>query len=288
MSELISVQEKPVCLSRHIKAEYAFVFFPSFPLNTFIPFSTVKMLSSAILTIALAATALSHPTKRQVGGVITSCSVPRTAAITFDDGPYIYSEQIVDILDANNAKATFFVNGNNFGCIYGDAQVQAIKNAYSKGHQISSHTWAHKNLATLSLNEVDTEFTLVDKALESILGVKTAFMRPPFGSYSDTVLQVAAAHNQSVINWDFDSGDSAGASAAQSNSQYDTLVASRPSTILTLNHETYESSATTVLPHAIEVLQGAGYRLVTVAECLGLPPYLSVGPAGTKDASWTC
>ncbi len=29
-------------------------------------------------------------------------------------------------------------------------------------------------------------------------------MRPPFGSYSDTVLQVAAAHNQSVINWDFE------------------------------------------------------------------------------------
>ncbi|PBK76007.1 carbohydrate esterase family 4 protein [Armillaria solidipes] len=242
------------------------------------------MLSSAFLTVVLAATALSHPTKRQVGSVITSCSVPRTAAITFDDGPYIYSEQIIDILDANNAKATFFVNG----CIYGDAEVQAIKSAYSKGHQISSHTWAHKDLATLSRNEVDTEFALVDKALETILGVKTAFMRPPFGSYSDTVLQVAAAHNQSVIIWDFDSGDSAGASAAQSNSQYDAFVASRPNTILTLNHETYESSATTVLPHAIEALQGAGYKLVTVAECLGLPPYLSVGKAGTKDASWTC
>ncbi|KAK0223547.1 carbohydrate esterase family 4 protein [Armillaria fumosa] len=246
------------------------------------------MLSSAFLTIVLAVTAFSHPTKRQVGSVITSCSVPRTAAITFDDGPYIYSAQIVDILDANDAKATFFVNGNNFGCIYGDAEVQAIKNAYSKGHQVSSHTWAHKNLATLSRDDVDNEFTLVDKALESILGVKTAFMRPPFGSYSDTVLQVAAAHNQSVIIWDFDSGDSAGASAAQSNSRYDGFVATRPSTILTLNHETYESSATTVLPHAIEALKGAGYKLVTVAECLGLPAYLSVGKAGTKDATWTC
>ncbi|KAK0500123.1 carbohydrate esterase family 4 protein [Armillaria luteobubalina] len=246
------------------------------------------MLSCAFLTIVLAATALSHPTKRQIGGVITSCSVPRTAAITFDDGPYIYSEQIVDILDANDAKATFFVNGNNFGCIYGDAEVQAIKNAYSKGHQISSHTWAHQNLATLSRDDVDNEFTLVDRALESILGVKTAFMRPPFGSYSDTVLQVAAAHNQSVIIWDFDSRDSAGASAAQSNLQYDGFVATRPNTILTLNHETYESSATTVLPHAIEALKGAGYRLVTVAECLGRPAYLSVGKAGTKDATWTC
>ncbi|KAK0205082.1 carbohydrate esterase family 4 protein [Desarmillaria ectypa] len=254
----------------------------------FHPFFIIEMLSSAFLTVALAVTALSHPTKRQSVGVITSCTVPKTAALTFDDGPYIYSQQIVDTLDANGAKGTFFVNGNNYGCIYGDAEVQAIRNAYSKGHQIASHTWAHKDLATLSRNEVDSEFTGVDRALESILGVKIAFMRPPFGSYSDAVLQVAAAHNQSVINWDFDSGDSDGKSAAESNSQYDSRVASRPNTILTLNHETYESTSSTVLPHAIEVLQGAGYKLVTVAECLGLPPYLSVGKAGTKDASWTC
>ncbi|KAK0469444.1 carbohydrate esterase family 4 protein [Desarmillaria tabescens] len=246
------------------------------------------MLSSTFLTIALAATVLSHPTKRQSGGVITSCTVPKTAALTFDDGPYIYSQQIVDTLDAKRAKGTFFVNGNNYGCIYGDAQVQAITNAYSKGHQIASHTWAHKDLATLSRDEIDSEFTGVDKALESILGVKIAFMRPPFGSYNNDVVEVAAAHNQSVIIWDFDSGDSAGEAATQSNSQYDGFVASRPNTILTLNHETVESTGSTVLPHAIEVLQGAGYKLVTVAECLGLPPYLSVGKAGTKDASWAC
>ncbi|KAK0229125.1 hypothetical protein EDD85DRAFT_851681 [Armillaria nabsnona] len=68
-------------------------------------------------------------------------------------------------------------------------------------------------------------------------------MRPPFGSYSDTVLQVANAHNQSVIIWDFDSGDSVGVSAAQSNARYDALAASHPNNILTLNHETYESTA---------------------------------------------
>ncbi|KAK0441333.1 hypothetical protein EV421DRAFT_1812724 [Armillaria borealis] len=125
------------------------------------------------------------------------------------------------------------------------------------------------------LNSDRWKFTRVDKALESNLGVKTAFMRPPFGSYSDTVLQVTNAHNQSVIIWDFDSEDSVGVSAAQSNAKYDALAASHPNTILTLNHETYESTATTVLPHAIENLQGVGYNLVNVAECLGLPPYLS-------------
>ncbi len=86
------------------------------------------MLSSAFLTIALATAAVSHPTKRQTGGVITSCTVPNTVALTFDDGPYIYSyvsnptyvvflthgvvfrQNIVDILDAKGVKGTFFVS----------------------------------------------------------------------------------------------------------------------------------------------------------------------------------
>ncbi|PBK82518.1 glycoside hydrolase/deacetylase [Armillaria gallica] len=212
------------------------------------------MFSSAFLTIALATAAFSHPTKRQTGGVITSCTVPNTAALTFDDGPYIYSQNIVNMLDAKGVKGTFFVNG----CIYGDTERAVLQNAYSKGHQIASHTWAHKDLATLTTDQA---------ALEKILGVKVAFMRPPYGSYNDGVLQVAAAHNQSVIIWDFDSGDSVGETAANSEKDYDTLVAKHPSTILTLNHETV----------------GAGYNLVTVAECLGLPPYLSVAAPSAQD-----
>ncbi|SJL14051.1 related to deacetylase [Armillaria ostoyae] len=241
------------------------------------------MLSSAFLTIALATAAFSHPTKRQTGGVITSCTVPNTAALTFDDGPYIYSQNIVDILDAKGVKGTFFVNGNNYGCIYGDTERAALQNAYSKGHQIASHTWAHKDLATLTTDQVESEFTLTDTALEKILGIKVAFMRPPYGSYNDGVLQVAAAQNQSVIIWDFDSGDSVGETAANSEKDYDTLVAKHPSTILTLNHETVQTTSTTVLPHALDDLLGAGYNLVTVAECLGLSPYLSVAAPSAQD-----
>jgi len=246
------------------------------------------MLSSAFLTIAFATAAFSYPTKRQSGGVVTSCTVPNTVALTFDDGPYIYSQNIVDILDAKGVKGTFFVNGNNYGCIYDDMEITALQNAYSKGHQIGSHTWAHKDLATLTADQVESEFTLTDTALEKILGIKVAFMRPPYGSYNDDVLQVAAAHNQTAIIWDFDSGDSVGESAANSEKDYDTLVAKHPSTILTLNHETIQTTSTTVLPHALDVLLGANYSLVTVAECMGQSPYLSVATPSAQDSSWTC
>ncbi|KAK0220743.1 carbohydrate esterase family 4 protein [Armillaria nabsnona] len=233
------------------------------------------MLSSVFLTIALATAAFSHPTKRQTGGVITSCTIPNTAALTFDDGPYIYSQNIVDMLDAKGVKGTFFVNG----CIYGDTERAALQNAYSKGHQIASYYVIANSYNSNSMLTADAA------ALEKILGVKVAFMRPPYGSYNDGILQVAAAHNQSVIIWDFDSGDSVGETAANSEKDYDTLVAKHPNTILTLNHETVGD--TTVLPHALDDLLGAGYKLVTVAECLGLPPYLSVAAPSVQDVRVT-
>ncbi len=48
-------------------------------------------------------------------------------------------------------------------------------------------------------------------------------------------------------------------------------------------HPTVESTVREVLPHAIDTLQAAGYRLVTVAECLGLEAYTKVGAPGTPD-----
>ncbi|PBK68143.1 carbohydrate esterase family 4 protein [Armillaria solidipes] len=252
------------------------------------------MLSSAVLTIALATAAFSHPTKRQTGGgVITSCTVPNTAALTFDDGPYIYSQNTVDILDAKGVKGTFFISTYHIGCIIELTGSNPLSNCSDGNNLLMHHTWAHKDLATLTTDQVcplpidnKLQLTVNTVALEKILGVKVAFMRPPYGSYNSGVLQVAAAHNQSVIIWDFDSGDSVGETAANSEKDYDTLVAKHPSTILTLNHETVGD--TTVLPHALDDLLGAGYNLVTVAECLGLPPYLSVVAPSTQDASWTC
>ena len=55
--------------------------------------------------------------------------------------------------------------------------------------------------------------------------------------------------------------------------------------MLALNHEPYSTTAHQVLPYAINLLQSKGYKLVTVAECLGLPAYQWTTTPGTKDVS---
>jgi hypothetical protein len=79
----------------------------------------------------------------------------------------------------------------------------------------------------------------VEQALMLIVGVSPAFMRPPYGSINDQLLQIAAIRGQSLVLWDFDSGDSTGSTPAESMQAYTDLANSRPSSVLALNHEVY-------------------------------------------------
>jgi len=242
----------------------------------------------ALLSAALAVTAMpANSTERApLAQVITQCTVPNTAALTFDDGPWYYIYDISKALVAAGAKGTFFFNGNNYGCIYDADNVKRVKYAYDKGHQVGSHTWAHLDLATLSWDKIHDEMWRVEQALQRIVGVTPAFMRPPYGSYNDLVRQAAYVRGQKLAIWDFDSGDSTGSTAAQSDAAYDALAKKHPNTILALNHEVYEQTAHVVVPHAISVLQAKGYKLVTLAECLGVQPYQSV--KAPQTGTWTC
>ncbi|KAJ7666323.1 carbohydrate esterase family 4 protein [Mycena rosella] len=221
--------------------------------------------------------------------VYEACTVNNTVALTFDDGPYLYMTYISDLLTQNNAKGTFFVNGNNYNCIYNDDVVASLRYTFLAGHQIASHTWSHPHLKSLNVTRITREFELVDSALESILGIHTDFLRPPYGEYNALVREIAYKESKKLIIWDFDSGDSVGEAYRQSETDYDAKIAQNPKTLLALNHETEEDTAHYLVAYVINALQTAGYKLVTVAECLGLEPYASnTGTFGTRDDTWAC
>ncbi|KAJ7671435.1 hypothetical protein DFH06DRAFT_1468165, partial [Mycena polygramma] len=111
-----------------------------------------------------------------LANVYTNCTVPGTVAFTFDDGPYKWGKNISDMFTSAGGHCTFFVNGNNWACIYDYAD--NLKYVYGKGHQVASHTWSHANLQTLSQNQTDSEILKVDVALQNILGVTPACLRP--------------------------------------------------------------------------------------------------------------
>jgi len=250
------------------------------------------MTFSLLLLVSSALSALASPIERSapaLATVYTHCVENNTVALTFDDGPYRFEQALINTLNSHGIKATFFVNGNNWDCIYGSGVVASLKSAYASGHQIGAHTWSHPHLTTLNQSRIESEFSQIELALERIVGVLPAFMRPPYGEYNDLVRQVSHEHGQAMVTWDFDSGDSVGKTAAQSEALYKQLAEQRPHNVLTLNHETYSSTVYTVLPYAISVLKPKGYNFVTVAECLGnKTPYQSIKPAQSRTSAWHC
>jgi len=220
--------------------------------------------------------------------VYTTCVTANQVALTFDDGPYIYHRQIVDTLSNAGVKGTFFLNGNNYQCIYDSARVSDIKYAVSKGHELAQHTWSHPELPSLSISQIRTEFSKINTALKKITGLTPAFMRPPYGDYNNNVRQVAAEYGQSVVLWNYDSGDSVGVSIAGQKKVYSDFSSKKGRKAIFLNHEVYKNTATTLLPYAISELKKGGYKMVTLSQCLGKPAYISQVKAGTRDSSWHC
>ena len=81
------------------------------------------------------------------------CVKPNTVALTFDDGPREFTEQMLDTLKQYNFTATFFVTGNNFGKGAIDTTPtwsNLIQRMIAEGHQVASHTWSHYNLSGLN------------------------------------------------------------------------------------------------------------------------------------------
>ncbi|KAL0571616.1 hypothetical protein V5O48_010350 [Marasmius crinis-equi] len=244
--------------------------------------------SVALLSFGMLVAAVPRPQRRQTAQVFSTCAQPNTVALTFDDGPWEYMFDISDTLTQNGAKGTFFFNGDNFGCIYDQAQIDEVKYAFNQGHQVASHTWSHPHLTTLSSDQINDEMQRVEQALQRIVGVVPAFMRPPYGEYNDDVQSIAGARGQSLVLWDFDAGDADGKAPNDTLSDYRNRIDQHPSTFLPLNHETHETTAHQVIPQVVQWLKDAGYNMVTVAECLGMEPYQSVQAPGTPDGDWHC
>ncbi|KZV87801.1 glycoside hydrolase/deacetylase [Exidia glandulosa HHB12029] len=254
--------------------------------------SVFALLAAAVVGVVAQETSPAMPPleKRALATVYTKCKVANTVAITFDDGPYSYEQELITTLAKYKAKATFFLNGHNWACIYDDSRIAAVKALYAAGHELGGHTWSHANMSSLTWDKMHNEMWKVEEALIRIVGVNPALFRPPYGEYNNLALSAIAARNQSAIMWDFDSGDSSGKTPAQTNALYDTLASKKPSSVLTLNHSTYNTTAKQTIPHALEVLSKRGYKFVTVSQCLGggVKAYQWTQKAGVKDSTWKC
>ncbi|ORZ28356.1 hypothetical protein BCR41DRAFT_345166 [Lobosporangium transversale] len=206
--------------------------------------------------------------------VITRCTLPGTVAITFDDGPHIYTKGLLDNLRKKNAKVTFFINGENFGPLTQHSSV--LKQMLADGHQIASHTWSHQDLATLKGAAIIQEMTKLEVALRAIIGKAPTFMRPPYGSTNALALTTLGNLGYKVINWDQDTNDWQHTKDYKKSLDLYKTVLKKSSELkkpghIFLQHDVHELTAKKVGPLAVDYALSKGYKVVTVGTCLGIP-----------------
>lgn len=131
---------------------------------------------------------------------------PREVVLTFDDGPAApYTGTILDALAAECVKATFFMMGSNIN----DAP-DLVRRAFNEGHNVGTHTFGHKNLKGVPLDQAKEE---IDKgiaaAAEAIGGAEklVPFFRPPYLEIGKQAERYALSKGLMIWSADADSED---------------------------------------------------------------------------------
>ena len=131
--------------------------------------------------------------------------VGRRVALTFDDGDSAPAwAQILDVLEAESVKATFFCSGM---CV-ARHRAQA-RRTLDAGHHAGSHAWDHRRLPELSRAAVEGQLLAAEAAWSEIGRVALApYFRPPYGAYDWTTLSAARGLGyRRIVNWDVEPFD---------------------------------------------------------------------------------
>ena len=126
-------------------------------------------------------------------------------ALSFDDGPGIYTADLLETLKSYGVTATFFMCNDNGGSNKIAAYADLIRDMYNSGCEVANHTMKHPQLTKLSSSGMVDEISGNRKKIEAVIGTQDRMLlRPPYGAYNDTVKSVAEAP---LILWSVDTLD---------------------------------------------------------------------------------
>jgi peptidoglycan-N-acetylglucosamine deacetylase len=220
-------------------------------------FRTLPLLAAAVATVLIAAAAIAVGVWPMSHSTTSSCS-SGSIALTFDDGPDIYTPDVLDLLAQHGVKASFFVIGKK-----ASKRPELIRRMIAEGHRVENHSWSHPHLPQLTPTQVTTELSSATAAIMAAGAPPPVFVRAPFGEVNPAIQQIVSDQHLKVIRWTIDTNDWRGASPHD----IARAVLDRPAPdAVVLMHDGLRETPNTLqaLPEIITGLRAAGY-------CLGFP-----------------
>ncbi|OPA24187.1 peptidoglycan-N-acetylglucosamine deacetylase [Bacillus cereus] len=129
----------------------------------------------------------------------------KVAYLTFDDGPGEYTSQVLNILNENKIKATFFVIGP-----HAEKYKDFVKQEKKDGDYVGLHSMTHDYKTLYTQGQFVNEMKQVQQILQHIIGTRPVLCRPPYGSkpgLTQNLRDEVATANLKIWDWTIDSLD---------------------------------------------------------------------------------
>jgi cellulose synthase/poly-beta-1,6-N-acetylglucosamine synthase-like glycosyltransferase/peptidoglycan/xylan/chitin deacetylase (PgdA/CDA1 family)/spore germination protein YaaH len=211
--------------------------------------------------------------------------VPKALALTFDDGPSSpWTDDILDVLEADTVRATFFVIGQN-----AERHPDLVHRMWDEGHEIGNHSFTHPNLAAIPNERLLLELNATQRVIEADLGRSTIFFRPPYNAdaeptSAEEVMPILAASRLGYVtigeyldpqDWNLVTVDSTGRTRPRTAADIAAAVLAevaeqRGNTLLFHDGGGDRSRTAAALRLVIPELKRRGFHFVTVSQLAGL------------------
>lgn len=175
-------------------------------------------------------------------------------ALTFDDGPGKRTGELLEVLAANHAHATFFMQGKNVPRYQNE-----VKRMKEIGCELGSHSFDHPDLSKMDAAGIRDQIDRTNQNLKDAAGQPASVLRPPYGAIGSTLKSVAGLP---LILWNIDTLDW---KTRNAQATIDNVMQKVKDGDIVLMHDIHTESidaAIVLIPKLIE----AGYQLVTVSE----------------------
>ena len=193
-------------------------------------------------------------------GLSATCKVKvcnvKQVAMTFDDGPSDQTARLLNFLQQNDIKVTFFLVGNRI-----NSYSSIVKRQAAEGHEMGYHSYAHANQPSMSSAQITSDFNKTNNILKELTGREFTVWRTPGGDYNSRVLSCVPVPH---IMWSVDTLDWKN---RNSYSVYSAIMNQARDGSIILMHDLYGTTVDGATQAMKEMLAG-DYEFLTVTELL--------------------
>ena len=203
----------------------------------------------------------------------TTPKLQGAVAITFDDGPGPHTARLLDALKEYDAKATFFVLGSQLvdsSKRDNSTNRALIQRMVDEGHEVGNHSYNHPEFKKLSNEQVLSQLRRTSDAISAITGEKPTLFRPPGGSFTRRITNLAEQEGLALVLWSLDSNDWR-QNNRNVNYVYNYIINNVTAGSTLLLHDIHKTTVDGFIK-ALPVLIERGLKLVTVSELIDLKP----------------